>query len=105
VRIGVPMTCSLSPILNTDAREFGGSGVELTPCRTQKVAANDYEHSVVVASPAMSVSYYCMNKPGLSSGYYCQLTGLDLDQKSDLFQFGCRGGFSCYKYCPKYREK
>ena len=62
VRIGLPMACRLTPILNTDAREFGGSGVDLISCRTQKVAANDYEHSVVVAVPAMSVSYYRMNK-------------------------------------------
>jgi len=56
------MPCELIPLLNSDAAEFGGSGSVLTACDTEYVAANGYEHSVVVASPGMSVSLYRMNK-------------------------------------------
>lgn len=49
---------------------------------------------------------YCDNKPGfLSTGFICKLTGEELDQKSDLFKYGCDGGSSGYKYCPYYQEK
>ena len=50
--------------------------------------------------------YFCINKPGfLSTGYICKLTGKELDQKSDLFQYGCHGSpSSAHKYCPKYTE-
>lgn len=62
VRIGIPMPCELTPLLNTDAAEFGGRGSVLTARYTEHVAANGYEHSVAVASPGMSVGYYRMNK-------------------------------------------
>lgn len=49
--------------------------------------------------------YFCQNKKGwLSIGYYCEITGEDLDEKSDLFKYGCDGGCSGYKYCPYYKE-
>lgn len=44
---------------------------------------------------------YCENKPGmLSEGFICTLKGIELDQKSDLFLYGCRGGWGGHKYCP-----
>lgn len=53
-----------------------------------------------------ALCYYCDNKPGLlSTGYICQYTGEELDEKSDLFQYGCHGGCTGYKYCPYYRKK
>lgn len=49
--------------------------------------------------------YYCQNKEGLlTTGFYCELSGEDLDQKSDLFKYGCDGGCTGYKYCPNYTE-
>ena len=49
---------------------------------------------------------FCDNKPGLlSTGFICKVTGEELDQKSDLFKYGCDGGSSGYKYCPYYQEK
>jgi len=48
--------------------------------------------------------FFCQVKRGLSSSFYCALTGLDLDQKSDLFRFGCDGGSTGYKWCPFYKE-
>lgn len=49
--------------------------------------------------------FFCINKPGfLSTGFICKLTGEELDQKSDLFKYGCDGGSSGYKYCPYYKE-
>ncbi len=62
VRLGLPIGYRLTPILNTDEAKFGGSGIELAPCRTRKAAVNGFEHSVILALPAMSVSYYRMNK-------------------------------------------
>ena len=58
VRVGLPMPCRVVPMLNTDETRFGGSGVELTPARTQKIAANGFDQSVELVSPPMSVSYY-----------------------------------------------
>ena len=49
--------------------------------------------------------YYCQNKKGfLATGFYCEYTGEELDQKSDLFRYGCDGGWTGYKYCPYYKE-
>lgn len=49
---------------------------------------------------------YCDNKQGLlSTGYICKLSGKELDQKSDLFKYGCDGGASGYKYCSSYQAK
>ncbi len=58
LRIGLPTPCRLVPLLNTDDEAFGGSGVPLIPCHTQRISANGFEHSAVVLSPPMSVSYY-----------------------------------------------
>ena len=48
---------------------------------------------------------FCQNKKGLlKEGYYCEITGEDLDQKSDLFKYGCDGGSTGHKYCPYQKE-
>ena len=62
VRVGLPQAARLIPVLNTDDPEFGGSGVAISPCRTEPVPANGYEHSAVLVSPPMSVSLYRINK-------------------------------------------
>lgn len=48
---------------------------------------------------------FCQNKKGLLNGFYCEVTGAELDQKSDLFRFGCDGGSTGYKYCPFHQEE
>ena len=58
VRVGLPMPCRLSPLLNSDETRFGGSGTELKPVRTEHTPANGFEYSVELVSPPMSVSYY-----------------------------------------------
>lgn len=58
VRIGVPNRSRLVPILNTDAEEFGGNGTVLQTCYSQPVPADNFENSVVLVSPPMSVTYY-----------------------------------------------
>ncbi len=62
VRIGLPMPCRLLPLLNSDETKFGGSGIELKPCRTQAIPANGFAYSAVVTSPPMSVSYYRVHR-------------------------------------------
>lgn len=47
---------------------------------------------------------FCQNKKGILGGFYCEITGEDLDQKSDLFKYGCDGGCTGYKYCPYHQE-
>ena len=48
---------------------------------------------------------FCLNKKGLlNEGFYCEITGEDLDQQSDLFRFGCDGGCTGRKYCEFYQE-
>lgn len=48
---------------------------------------------------------FCQNKKGLlNTGFYCEITGKDLDTKSDLFKYGCNGGITGDKYCPYQKE-
>ena len=48
---------------------------------------------------------YCMLKKGLSGGFYCALTGEHLDQKSDLFKYGCDSSWEMgYQQCPYYEK-
>lgn len=50
---------------------------------------------------------YCDLKPGFwSTGYMCKYKCIDLDEKSDLFKFGCDGGPTTGPfYCPFYQKK
>ena len=58
LHVGVPMPCRAVPILNSDETRFGGSGVELFQAHSQNQPWNGFDHSVVLVSPPMSVSYY-----------------------------------------------
>ena len=58
VYVGLPMPCRVVPIFNSDETRFGGSGVELIPAHTQNQPVNGFDHSAVLVSPPMSVSYY-----------------------------------------------
>lgn len=44
---------------------------------------------------------YVENEPGLWGGYCCRVTGLHLDQSSDLFKDYCDSYGNCVK-CPFY---
>ena len=48
---------------------------------------------------------HCMNNKGLKEGYYCEITEEQLDQKSDLFKYGCDSSWGeGYKQCPYYEQ-
>ena len=68
VRVGLPMPCRLSPILNTDETRFGGSGVELRTVQSSPIGANGFENSASLVSPPMSVSYYRLTRLPSGSG-------------------------------------
>ena len=63
-RVGAPFGGTWAPIFNTDAAEFGGTGLGDTgPLKTEKVPYHDQAQSLVIDLPPMSVMIYrCTRK-------------------------------------------
>ena len=58
-RIGVPFAGTYSELLNTDAVEFGGSGISNgTAIVSDDIAMHGFEQSVSLTLPPMSVMYF-----------------------------------------------
>jgi 1,4-alpha-glucan branching enzyme len=54
-RIGVPRRCAYREVLNTDAKEYGGSGVgNLGRVVSEPVASHGYDQSIVLTLPPLS---------------------------------------------------
>jgi 1,4-alpha-glucan branching enzyme len=57
-RLGVPATGRYREILNTDAREYGGSGMgNLGVVTVQPVPAHGFDQSIVLTLPPLAVLY------------------------------------------------
>ena len=58
-RIGVPRRCAYREVLNTDAKEYGGSGMGnfgLVP--VEEVASHGFDQSIVITLPPLGVLWF-----------------------------------------------
>ena len=66
-RIGVPVAGLYTEIFNSDAKEFGGSGVSTgTKLCTEKIPSHGQKQSLVVTLPPLATVYLC---PGKENGH------------------------------------
>jgi 1,4-alpha-glucan branching enzyme len=58
-RVGVPRRCRYSEILNSDAREYGGSGMgNLGAVTIEPVPCHGFAQSIVITLPPLAVLYF-----------------------------------------------
>ncbi len=57
-KIGVPYTGTYRLVMDSDAAEFGGSGVALASVKTQKESMHGFDQCVALTLPPLSVQYY-----------------------------------------------
>ena len=55
--VGVPASGRYKEVLNSDAKEFGGSGMTNGTVRTRKKPSHGYDHSVSLTIPPLSTMY------------------------------------------------
>ena len=65
-RIGLPYDCELTEILNSDAREFGGSDMYRNPLpiRAEKTPHESLPYSCLVAAPPLATVYFKVTRIG-----------------------------------------
>ena len=57
-RLGLPYGCHLKPIFDSDASLYGGKGQTLETLRSEEVACDGFEDSVLLDLPPMSAIFY-----------------------------------------------
>lgn len=61
-RIGVPYFGTYTPILNSDDKKYGGSGVKLTKVKSEDILSHGYDYSISITVPPMSTLILSVTK-------------------------------------------
>lgn len=57
-RLGVPVAGTYTPVLNSDEIEYGGTGMPVSPKKSEPVSYGSYLHSCCFDIPPMSATFY-----------------------------------------------
>lgn len=62
-RLGVPRRGLYKPVFCSDALQYGGSGLEIEPAKSQRIPYRDYQYSALFTIPPMSATFYVRQAP------------------------------------------